>query len=103
MASHYFYSYRRLNRFPDSQRQLGLTTGAVFAVPIPEGYEAVGQELQQAVQQALVEAEEQGVHKWGKAATPWLLKRVGELTSGKSLASSRYRIYLRMTRLTPSI
>lgn len=40
------------------------------------------------MEQAVEEAEQQGVDKWGKAATPWLLKRVGELTAGKSLASS---------------
>ena len=71
-----------------TQSQLGLANGAVFAVPIPEEYETVGLELQKAVERALEEAEQQGVNKWGKAATPWLLKRVGELTAGKSLASS---------------
>lgn len=69
-----------------------MTTGAVFAVPIPQEYETVGLELQKAVEQALQEAEQQGVNKWGKAATPWLLKRVGELTDGKSLESSAYSI-----------
>lgn len=76
--------------FVDAQTQLGLTNGAVFAVPIPEEYEAVGAELQTAVEQALQEAEENGVNRRGKEATPWLLKRVGELTAGKSLASSKY-------------
>ncbi|GJE87677.1 indigoidine synthase A-like protein [Phanerochaete sordida] len=71
-----------------SQDQLGMSTGAVFAVPIPEDYETVGLKLQKAVEQALEEADRQGVNKWGKAATPWLLKRVGELTAGKSLDSN---------------
>lgn len=72
----------------DTHRRLGMSTGAVFAVPIPEEYETVGLELQKYVEQALQEAEQQGINRWGKAATPWLLKRVGELTSGKSLESS---------------
>ena len=63
--------------------------GALFGVPIPEQYEAIGQELQQSVEVALQEAEEKGINKLGKEATPWLLKRVGELTKGKSLASSK--------------
>lgn len=52
----------------------------------------MGLELQRAVEQALEEAEQQGVNTWGKAATPWLLKRVGELTAGKSLNSSMFRL-----------
>ena len=70
------------------QARLSLESGTVFAVPIPEEYEATGQELQQAVEQALAEAEQQGMNKLGKRVTPWLLKRVGELSGGKSLDSS---------------
>ncbi|KAH9858112.1 indigoidine synthase A-like protein [Lenzites betulinus] len=68
--------------------QLGMSNGALFAVPIPESYDEVGQELQQAVEQAVKESEANGISRRGKEATPWLLKRVGELTSGKSLASN---------------
>ena len=68
----------------------------IFAVPIPEEYESVGQELQRAVEQAVQEAEVNGVSRQGKEATPWLLKRVGELTSGKSLRSSRCRLSNKM-------
>ena len=69
-----------------------MSHGALFGVPILEQYEAIGKELQQAVELALLEAEENGVNKLGKEATPWLLKRVGELTKGKSLASSEYAV-----------
>ncbi|KAI0695174.1 indigoidine synthase A-like protein [Cytidiella melzeri] len=75
-------------RILHTQHQLGLANGAIFAVPIPEEYEAAGAELQAAVELALEEAEENGVNRRGKEATPWLLKRVGELTAGKSLASN---------------
>ncbi|KAF7793341.1 hypothetical protein EIP86_004453 [Pleurotus ostreatoroseus] len=71
-----------------TQDQLGLQNGALFGVPIPEQYEAVGEKLQAAVEQAILESEENGVNKRGKEATPWLLKRVGELTDGQSLASN---------------
>lgn len=67
-----------------------MSTGAIFAVPIPEEFEAASQVLQTAVEQALKEAEVNGVNHRGKEATPWLLKRVGELTAGRSLASSKY-------------
>jgi pseudouridine-5'-phosphate glycosidase/pseudouridine kinase len=68
---------------------MGMTTGALFAAPIPEEHEAIGQELQKSVEQAVRESEENGVSRRGKEATPWLLKRVGELTKGRSLQSSQ--------------
>jgi len=81
------------NRLPtDIQRQLGMSNGVLFAVPIPEKHEARGAVLQEAVEIALRESEETGISKSGKEVTPWLLKRVGELTGGKSLESSEQRI-----------
>ncbi|OAX44241.1 hypothetical protein K503DRAFT_852805 [Rhizopogon vinicolor AM-OR11-026] len=68
--------------------QLGMSNGALFAVPIPAEYEAVGSTLQEAVEQAVRESEQQHISNLGKEVTPWLLKRVGELTGGKSLASN---------------
>ncbi|KAG2044902.1 Indigoidine synthase A like protein-domain-containing protein [Suillus americanus] len=68
--------------------QLGMSNGALFAVPIPAEYEAVGSALQEAVEQAVRESEEKNISNLGKAVTPWLLNRVGELTQGKSLASN---------------
>ncbi|CCL99025.1 uncharacterized protein FIBRA_01034 [Fibroporia radiculosa] len=70
------------------QQQLGMANGVLFGVPIPVEYESTGEMLQEAVEQAVQEAEENGVSKMGKEATPWLLKRVGELTAGISLTSN---------------
>ncbi|KAI0961648.1 hypothetical protein AcV7_000695 [Taiwanofungus camphoratus] len=71
-----------------AQEKLGMANGVLFGVPIPEQYEAIGGELQTSIEQALQEAEDSGVSRRGKEVTPWLLKRVGELTGGKSLASN---------------
>jgi pseudouridine-5'-phosphate glycosidase len=71
--------------------ELGMTNGALFGVPIPQRYEAVGEILQEAVEKALIEAEQNGMNKRGKEATPWLLRRVGELTNGESLTSSQWQ------------
>ncbi|KAG9222759.1 hypothetical protein CCMSSC00406_0004673 [Pleurotus cornucopiae] len=71
-----------------TQHQLGLQNGALIACPIPEQYEAAGASIQKAVEQAVAESEANGVNKLGKAATPWLLMRIGELTKGESLASN---------------
>lgn len=66
-----------------------MSNGVMFAAPIPKEYEETGQEIQRAVEQALADADAAGVTRRGKEVTPWLLKRVAELTSGKSLPSSQ--------------
>jgi pseudouridine-5'-phosphate glycosidase/pseudouridine kinase len=65
-----------------------MTNGSLFAAPVPAKYEAAGEKIQNAVEQAVVEAEELGISSRGKAVTPWLLNRVADLTAGVSLANS---------------
>lgn len=60
---------------------LGLRSGMIFGVPIPDSYEAAGARIQEAVEQAVEEAARAGIDKRGKEVTPWLLKRVSELTT----------------------
>jgi pseudouridine-5'-phosphate glycosidase/pseudouridine kinase len=70
------------------QEQLGMKNSVLFAAPIPEKYHSIGETIQQAVEIAVQEAEENGMNKRGKEVTPWILRRVGELSGGKSLPSS---------------
>ncbi|PWN29248.1 indigoidine synthase A-like protein [Jaminaea rosea] len=72
----------------NAKRVLREKAGALFAVPIPEEYEEEGKRLQEHVERAVRESVEQGVHQRGKEVTPWLLKRVGELSEGRSLESN---------------
>lgn len=60
----------------------------LLAVPIPAEYSDRGDVVQAAVEQAVIESVELGVDKRGKEVTPWLLKRVGELTGGSALELS---------------
>ncbi|KAI9318277.1 indigoidine synthase A-like protein [Obelidium mucronatum] len=70
-----------------TQRELGLMNGSVIACPIPkESVEIDGDELDKAIELALKEADELGVK--GKEVTPFLLKRVREVTEGKSLRAN---------------
>ncbi|XP_070533331.1 uncharacterized protein [Ptychodera flava] len=62
---------------------LGLQSGILIAVPIPDSEAGVGEDIEKAVQQALVEARRNGI--MGKEVTPYILQRVYELTEGKSL------------------
>lgn len=66
-------------------RRLGLG-GVVFGVPIPAEGEAVGAGVEAAVGEALREAERDDVS--GNAVTPYLLRRIRELTGGASLAAN---------------
>lgn len=60
----------------------------LLAVPPPPS--ETGDKVQQAVEQAVQESVAQGIDKRGKEATPWLLKRVGELTGGSALDLSEF-------------
>ena len=54
--------------------------------PIPEAYAMPEDVIEQAIDQALHEAEENGIA--GKEVTPYLLARVSALTGGDSLKSN---------------
>ncbi|KIY51953.1 indigoidine synthase A-like protein [Fistulina hepatica ATCC 64428] len=71
-----------------TQWQLSMTNGVLIAVPIPDEYQAAGDEIQKAVDIAVAESETNGMSKSGRDATPWLLKRVNELTQGSSEQSN---------------
>ena len=66
--------------------RLRLQSGLLVGVPIPAEAEAEAEVVQLAIQQALADAEAAGVG--GRDTTPYLLRRVGELTQGRSLAAN---------------
>ena len=65
---------------------LGLKSGMLVTNPIPEEYSMPKAVIDVAIDRAIAECNEQGIH--GKATTPFLLARVAELTGGDSLASN---------------
>ena len=69
-----------------AQRALDYRGGMLVANPIPERYAMPKEIIDAAIEQALRECAEQGVH--GKETTPFLLARVVELTGGESLESN---------------
>jgi pseudouridine-5'-phosphate glycosidase len=66
--------------------QLGLVGGVVVANPIPYTDEILAGEIAPYIARALEEAKHQGVA--GKAVTPFLLKRLAEITEGRSLKAN---------------
>lgn len=88
-------SYSRLQDYavadiPDASLSLPDPLSTLLAVPIPSIHTPEGEKVQQAVEQAVRESMEQGIDKRGKEVTPWLLKRVGELSGGIALQLSKY-------------
>ena len=69
-----------------AQRELEFRGGMLVTNPIPEEYSMDKAVIDRAIEQALAECREQGVH--GKETTPYLLARVVELTGGDSLESN---------------
>jgi pseudouridylate synthase len=67
------------------QREVG-PGGLLIANPIPEDHALEEAAIEQRIAEAVAEAKTQGVGK--KEATPFLLKRVVELTEGKSLEAN---------------
>ncbi|KAF3778410.1 Pseudouridine-5'-phosphate glycosidase [Nymphaea thermarum] len=74
-------------RLIDENKKLGMGSGILIGVPIPEAHAASGTLIELAIRRALEEARDKNIV--GNAATPFLLGRVNELTGGASLAAVR--------------
>lgn len=79
---------------------MALRGGVVVANPIPTEYAMPNETINGAIEQALAEADEQGIA--GKDSTPFLLARVCELTGGNSL-DSNIQLVLNNARLGANI
>ena len=86
------------------KRELGLRGGMLVTNPIPEAYSMDADVINKAIDEAVEEAREQGIH--GKATTPFLLakikdisgkedpvERIKEITGGDSLAANIQLVY----------
>ena len=69
-----------------AQQELGMKGGMLVTNPIPEQYAMDKEVIDAAIDQAVKESREKGIH--GKETTPFLLARVVELTGGDSLESN---------------
>ena len=66
--------------------ELGLEGGVLVAVPVPEEAELPREVAEEAIEQALAAAQEQGIT--GKALTPFLLSRIAQSTEGASVEAN---------------
>ncbi|KAH8814902.1 Indigoidine synthase A like protein-domain-containing protein [Xylogone sp. PMI_703] len=74
-----------------SQTHFTDTSGMLFANPIPEEFAIPKVEIDAAIDQAVIEAAQQGFH--GHANTPFILNRIKELTKGNSIPANRALIH----------
>ena len=73
------------------KRELGLQGGILVSNPIPEEYSMDPEVINKAIDQAVNEANEKGIH--GKETTPFLLARIKDITGGDSLESNIKLVY----------
>ena len=79
-------NYQEAAKIIALKRKNNLTGGILITNPIPEQYAMDDKIINDAIEQALRMADEQGIK--GKAITPFLLKTIVELTGGESLESN---------------
>ena len=69
-----------------ARRALQYDSGMLVAAPVPQAEALPVDEAEAAIVQATREADEQGIY--GSYSTPWLLRRVVELTGGRSMKAN---------------
>ena len=70
-----------------AQERLNIETGTLMANPVPAEHEIPVSVLNPIIEQAVREANEQGAH--GNENTPFILKRIRELTNGRSVPANK--------------
>jgi len=73
-------------RFLRVKRELGIDSGTLVANPIAPEDEIPADQMRGFIESAV--AQSQNEHVTGKAVTPWLLDRLFQLTSGRSLTAN---------------
>lgn len=81
-----------------AQRALPLNSGLLFANPIPAEHSIAKSEMDAVIAQALRDAEESG--STGSSNTPFVLKRIREITNGGSVAANRALVEANVARGT---
>ena len=84
-------SAKEVAEIADTKWNLDLSGGVLVANPIPAEHSMDADFINNAIQDALKEAETEGIH--GKETTPFLLSKIKDITEGKSLESNIELVY----------
>ena len=79
-----------------AQERLGVESGLLFANPIPEEWAIPREEMELVIETAVREAEEKGFT--GSTNTPYILKRIRELTDGRSVPANKALVEANVVR-----
>jgi pseudouridylate synthase / pseudouridine kinase len=79
-----------------AQERLGIQSGMLLANPIPAEHEIARQELDSIIDTAVREADQHGFA--GSANTPFILKRITELTNGRSAPANLHLVLSNVAR-----
>lgn len=81
-----------------AQEKLGIESGLLFANPIPEETAIPKGEMDAVIEQAVRESNEQGIS--GSANTPFILRRIRDLTNGRSVPANKALVQWNVERAT---
>ncbi|KAK5452265.1 hypothetical protein LTS15_007331 [Exophiala xenobiotica] len=81
-----------------AQSQFPIQSGLLFANPVPEHSAMAKQDIDSIISQAVAEAEEKGIG--GNANTPYILKRIRELSQGSSVKANKALVEANVVRGT---
>ncbi|KAI1208878.1 Indigoidine synthase A like protein-domain-containing protein [Annulohypoxylon truncatum] len=81
-----------------AQERLGIESGLLLANPIPEEFSIPRSEMDVVIEQAVNESTQQGA--LGNENTPFILKRIRELTQGRSVPANKALVRANVERAT---
>ncbi|GAW20664.1 hypothetical protein ANO14919_101720 [Xylariales sp. No.14919] len=81
-----------------AQEKLRIETGLLLANPIPEEYAIPSDEMTAIIEQAVRESNEKGAH--GSDNTPFVLRKIRELTNGRSVPANKALVRSNVERAT---
>ncbi|KAI8966042.1 Indigoidine synthase A like protein-domain-containing protein [Daldinia sp. FL1419] len=81
-----------------AQEELDIESGLLFANPIPEEYSIPRDEMNAVIEQAVSESTQQGA--LGNENTPFILKRIRQLTSERSVLANKVLVRANVERAT---
>ncbi|KAI1415958.1 Indigoidine synthase A like protein-domain-containing protein [Hypoxylon sp. FL1857] len=81
-----------------AQERLGIESGILFANPIPEEFSIPRSEMDAIIEQAINESTQQGA--FGSENTPFILKRIRELSEERSVLANKVLVRANVERAT---
>lgn len=89
--NHYVENYKQVASIMYAKWKLGIKGGLILTNPIPKEYSLDYNEIERTIEKAIKYAQKNKV--MGKDVTPYLLKKINDLSGGKSLEANIKLVY----------